>query len=205
MSATVAVPPELGPYLERLVAAARSVADLDAVYLGGSAALGAYQPGASDVDVVMVTARSLSLPERQALAAAAEAVPCPARKLELVVYPRGSGAWEINLNTGEHVSFDPSEEPAFWFVLDRAAAERHALPLHGPPWRELFEPVPRDDVLSALVESLRWHEENQPASRDAVLNAVRAWRWLESGEWGTKPEAARWLIERVREDVEAAR
>ena len=63
----------------------------------------------------------------------------------------------------------------------------------------------REDVLDALVRSLDWHAEHEPASRNTVLNAVRSWRWLESGEWGTKPEAARWLLDRVRAEVEAAR
>ena len=132
------IPSELELYLDELVRTLTSMTEIEAVYLVGSAALGAYQPGRSDVDVVAVTARSLSLDERRALVAVVEAIPVPARKLELVVYRRGSDSWEINLNTGEHVSFDPAEGPAFWFVLDRAIAEQHARPLVGPPWAELF-------------------------------------------------------------------
>jgi predicted nucleotidyltransferase len=205
VTAVVEIPRELATYLDRLVAEIGAVADLDAVYLLGSAALGAYEPGSSDVDVVAVTSRSLSPEDRRTLAERAEAIPGPARKLELVVYPRGSEEWEINLNTGEHVSFDPAEEPPFWFVLDRAIAEQHAVPLQGPPWTEVFPPVPREDVLDALARSLGWHAENEPSSRNTVLNTVRSWRWLETGEWGTKPQAARWLVDRVRADVEAAR
>jgi predicted nucleotidyltransferase len=86
----VAIPAELAPYLEQLVEVLQAAAPVDAVYLAGSAALGAYEHGRSDVDVVAVTSRSLSLHERRSLAAAVEAVPVPARKLELVVYPRGA-------------------------------------------------------------------------------------------------------------------
>ena len=133
----VRIPAELEPYLDELVASLRRVAPLDAVYLVGSAALGAYEHGRSDVDVVAVTSRPLGLEERRALAAAATSLPVPARKLELVVYPRGSDRWELNLNTpdaetAEHVGLDPDSEPSFWFVLDRAIAEQHALALHGP-------------------------------------------------------------------------
>jgi hypothetical protein len=205
MTVVVEIPPQLATYLDRIVEAMSSVAELDAVYLLGSAALGAYEQGTSDLDVVAVTSRSLSLEERRALTEAAEAIPCPARKLELVVYPRGSDEWEINLNTGEHVSFDTTEEPGFWFVLDRAIAEQHAVPLQGPPWTELFPPVRREDVVDAVAQSLVWHAEHEPASRNTVLNTVRSWRWLETGDWGTKPEAARWLLERVRAEVEEAR
>jgi hypothetical protein len=132
-------------------------------------------------------------------------LPAPGRKLELVVYPRGGDDWEINLNTGEHVSFDPADEPAFWFVLDRAIAEQHAVPLLGPAWGDLFEPVSRDTVVEALAQALDWQEREEPASRSSVLNAVRAWAWVETGEWLDKAAAASWLRDRVRAALEDAR
>jgi predicted nucleotidyltransferase len=194
--AVVEIPPQLATYLDRLVEAMSSVAELDAVYLLGSAALGAYVQGESDVDVVAVTSRSLALEERRALADAAEAIPCPARKLELVVYPRGSEQWEINLNTGEAVWFDIAEVPAFWFVIDRAIAEQHALPLLGPPWSETFDPVPREALLEAVDQSLEII---------GALNMARTWAWLETGEWISKPAAEAWLRDRIRGEIEAAR
>jgi hypothetical protein len=196
MTIVVDVPTQLATYLDRLVAAMSTVTELDAVYLLGSAALGAYEQGSSDVDVVAVSSRSLTPGERRALAEAAEAVPCPARKLELVVYPRGSDEWEINLNTGEHVSFDTAEEPGFWFVIDRAIAEQHAVPLLGLPWSEAFEPVPREALLDALDQSLEIV---------GAQNIARAWVWLETGEWVSKPAAESWLREHVRAEIEAAR
>jgi hypothetical protein len=208
MTVVVEIPPQLATYLDRIVETMSSIAELDAVYLLGSAALGAYEQGTSDVDVVAVTSRSLSQEERRALAEAGEAIPCPARKLELVVYPRGSDEWEINLNTGEHVSFDTAEEPGFWFVLDRAIAEQHAVPLIGPPWSELFAPVRREEVLDALAEAFDWYDREDPAgpsSRLAVLSTIRTWCWLETGDWVSKPEAAAWFRQRVRDAIEAAR
>jgi predicted nucleotidyltransferase len=194
--AIVGIPLELAGYLDDLVAAMESAAELDAVYLIGSAALGAYEHGRSDVDVIAVTSRSLSIDERQRLADAAGAVPCPASKLELVTYPRESDVWEINLNTGEPLSFDTAEVPGFWFVIDRAIAEQHAVPLLGPPWTELFEPVPRDVLLDALEQSL---------GTIGTLNMTRCWVWLETGEWVSKPHAETWLRERVLGEIEARR
>ena len=191
MMAAAKVPRELVDYLDTLVEELGRVAPLEAVYLLGSAANGAYEPGRSDVDVVAVTRRSLTENERRSLAAAAEAIPCPARKLELVVYPRGSDGWEINLNTGEHVSFDPTEEPAFWFVLDRAIAEQHAVPLLGPSWGEVFEPVAREDVLAALDEARSFDAWDDP--QGAELASARARVWRETGRWVSKREAAEWV------------
>jgi predicted nucleotidyltransferase len=199
------IPAELAPYLVSLVETLEQAADLEAAYLVGSAARGAYEHGRSDVDVVAVTARELPRAEREEVARAAEAIPCPARKLELVVYSRGSDRWQINLNTGEHVSFDPSEEAPFWFVLDRAIAEQDVVVLLGPPWEELFEPIPREAVLDALEQALDWQEREEPLGRSALLNAVRAWQWVESDRWASKQDAAAWLRERVRAAIREAR
>ena len=205
MTPATDIPAEVRKYLDRLVERLSSTVELDAVYLLGSAAVGAWDPATSDVDVVAVTTRSLTFDERRALAAAAESLPTPGRKLELVVYPRGGDEWEINLNTGEHVSFDAAEEPRFWFVVDRAIAEQHAIPLVGPPWAERFDPVPRAAVLNALAESLQWIEREEPTTRSSVLNTCRAWAWLRTGRWLSKPDAAAWLRSLVRAELQAAR
>ena len=173
---------------------------VEAAYAIGSVATGGFEPGSSDLDVVVVLRGSPSLTELAALADAARAVDVtPARGLELVAYARGEVVLNVNTGPGmtEHVGF-AGDDPAFWFVLDRAIAEQHALPLVGPPWAESFPPVPRDEVLAALRESLDWHDAAEPASRNAVLNAVRTWRWLETGEWVSKPEGFDWLTARIR-------
>jgi predicted nucleotidyltransferase len=196
--------PAVTAYGEQLVARLSEAVELEAVYLVGSGAYGDFVPDRSDVDVIAVVPRPLVDADKQALVIAAESIPCPGRKLELVVYAVGKAEYELNLNTGELVSFDPANDPSFWFVLDRAIAEAHAVPLLGPPWRDLFPPVDRDDVLAALRESLDWHEREEPHEANAVLNACRAWKWAEDGEWVSKPKAATWLRAQARAAVEAA-
>ena len=187
----VPIPAELERYLEQLVSTLRRNAPIEAVYLLGSAALGAYEHGRSDVDVVAVTSRSLAQDERRSLATAVELLPVPARKLELVVYPLGSDRWELNLNTGEHVGLDPDAEPSFWFVLDRAIAEQHSLPLAGPEWLELFEPESDEAIEAALEQAAASDAWGEPHER--ALAAARARVWRETGRWISKPEAAEWL------------
>jgi predicted nucleotidyltransferase len=189
MMTATRIPSELAPYLERLVDVLSREAPIEAVYLVGSAALGGYEHGRSDVDVVAVTSRSLSHNERRSLAAAVEALPVPARKLELVVYPEGSDRWELNLNTGDRIGFDPDAEPSFWFVLDRAIAEQHAVPLAGPPWSEHFAPEPTEAIEVALTEVAAFDGWDDP-SRDAELAAARAQVWRETGRWISKHEAS---------------
>jgi predicted nucleotidyltransferase len=187
VSAPRQIPPELAGYLDELVRALGAVAELDAVYVFGSAAQGAYEHGRSDVDVVAVTARPSSPAEKQALADAAESLPCPARKLELVVYARGAERHELNVNTGELVHFDPNDDPGFWFVIDRAIAEQHSIALLGPPWSDVFEPVPREAVVAALAEAVAFDGWDDPSG--AALAAARARIWRETGEWVSKREA----------------
>ena len=130
---------------------------LVAVYAGGSYALGAYEQGRSDIDVTAVVAHALDAATKDELVEALrhEALPCPARGLELVVYPlatarSGTGApgFELNLNTGEGMDFRVDHEPGdiedFWFAIDRSILREHGKPLLGPPPAELFSPIPRD-------------------------------------------------------------
>ena len=83
---------EVERYLAELVEAARETLgdNLMGAYAAGSIAMGAYQPGRSDVDVALVCEDAVDLSDKQALVARLrhEALPCPARGLELVLYRR---------------------------------------------------------------------------------------------------------------------
>ncbi|MFC5942657.1 hypothetical protein ACFPZ4_14380, partial [Micromonospora harpali] len=118
---------EVERYLTELVTEAGEVLgeDLVGAYAAGSVALGAYQPGRSDVDVALLCARALPAGRKRELVARLrhEALPCPARGLELVVYRRDvarSGTpepgFEVELNTGARmpprVTWSGDERPA---------------------------------------------------------------------------------------------
>jgi hypothetical protein len=200
-------------YVAEIVTRTRDVlgGDLLAVCLMGSAALGDYRPGRSDIDVAVIAARPLPIVAREALVAALEheALPCPARGLELVAYdpagladPRGP-AYLINLNTGPRmqrsVSFDPAENPQFWFTLDVAIGRTLGRTLLGPPPAELFPELPDAMVRSAASDSLDWWSAHGGHPSTAVLAAGVAWRWAETGTWSSKGAAARWAAERAPE------
>jgi hypothetical protein len=193
--------------------------DLMGLYLIGSGAMGGFDPRASDVDIAAVVAGPLRAYQKQRIVDALShpALPCPVRKLELVVYsaqavagPSPTLLWELNLNTGPEVgvdaSFDPSTEPEHWFALDVAMAREHARALLGPPPGAVFGEIPRERVLRALLGSIAWHRRNDPQGAQSVLSACRAWRWVEDGTWSPKPEAARWARARTEDPalVEAA-
>ncbi|SCG68876.1 nucleotidyltransferase [Micromonospora halophytica] len=162
-------------YLDDLVGAARDVLGVELVgaYAAGSVGLDAYQPGRSDVDVALVVVDRLDVVRRRELVARLrhEALPCPARGLELVVYTRavaGSGTpepgFEVELNTGARMPFratlHPADRPAadgrFWYGLDRSILHQNGYALLGPPATEVFADLRPDDLHRLLVEALRW-------------------------------------------------
>lgn len=207
-------PPQLADYLDALVERVRGLLgdELLGVYLAGSGALGGYIHGRSDVDVAVVVRKPLSRETKEALVAALrhEALPCPARGLELVVYAVGLAQPELNLNTGERMeflaTFAPGEDSPHWFVLDRAILGQRGLVLTGPPPAEAFPPPTEDEILEALATGLQWYRERPGEPRDdAALNAVRTRAYLETGRWASKAEAVELLLEDVSAAVESRR
>lgn len=101
---------DVARYLDDLVLAAREVLGvrLTGAYAAGSVGLDAYRPGRSDVDVALTCAAPLDRTVKRELVTALrhEALPCPARGLELVVYTQESArsgtstpGFEVELNT----------------------------------------------------------------------------------------------------------
>lgn len=205
------VGPRPAAYLAELVARlSRGVGDrLTGAWLLGSAVLGDFDPARSDLDVQALTATRLSERERRDLAVSLshEALPCPARGLELVLYAREDldgahgPAFQLNLNTGrgidEQLELRPATEEWFWFVIDLQIGRAVGHVLHGPPLRDVIPPAPRRLVLDALLDCVRWQRRDQPDGAATVLAACRAWAWASDGAWRSKREAARWAAGRL--------
>lgn len=178
---------------------------LTGVYIVGSVAAGAAVPDVSDLDVLVVVddevqANWTLLGERLADFAQHH---CPLRGIEAVVYraatllvPAHPLPYVLNVNAGRRMArrVTTSGDPAFWFLLDVAAARSCAVPLSGPAVHTLVGQVPRRDICRAVLESLAWHREHDEAGASAVLNACRSWHWLDTGEWAAKTAAGAWAL-----------
>ena len=181
------------------------------VYAAGSVGLNDFDPVRSDLDVFAVARTPVTHPEKETIVARLrhEALPCPARGLEFVLYPEetarlpsDAAGFLLNLNTGREIDFQADFEPGrverHWFPLDRAIVRMAGTTLHGPPAAELFAPIPRRLLLPVVREALVWHREpGRSGHDDTVLNACRALRWLREGVWSSKREAADWAFGRV--------
>ncbi|MFI1193970.1 nucleotidyltransferase domain-containing protein [Micromonospora sp. NPDC020750] len=215
--------PDVRRYMTDLVGAARDVLGVDLVgaYAAGSVALGAYQAGRSDIDVALVCAHALTDGRKRELVARLrhEALPCPARGLELVVYRREvahSGnpepGFEVELNTGARMPFRvtwsgdgrPAADGRFWYGLDRSILHSGGLALAGPPAAETFADLTPADLRRLLVDALTWWlalptpPGDAPAAgaEDAVLGACRSLVRCRDGVWLPKVAAGRRLVER---------
>lgn len=157
---------------------------LRGVLLSGSASIGAYVQGRSDIDVlVAVEGADRKSLERVLSSCSHEALPCPATKLELVVYeldalaaPAWPPRWSLNFDTGaatRQVDFDPGKQPAHWFVLDLAFARRHAVPLYGSA--EIGDPGD-EAVARAFDDMLEWYAANEPDALAVARDRAEHWR-----------------------------
>jgi hypothetical protein len=210
MSAIAAYLSELTTRLE-----ARLEERLVGAWLIGSGALGDFDRLRSDVDVQAVCTTRLARMELQRLAAALshEALPCPVRGLEFVLYAREDlanplgPAFQLNLNTGprmeQHAGYDPDAEPRFWFLLDVAIAREHARPLAGPHPETVLPALSRPLVLSALHDALQWYRAHDGAQ--AVLAACRAWAWAIDERWLSKGDAAAWASAQLADSAPVAK
>jgi hypothetical protein len=186
--------------------------DLVGVYVGGSLALDGYRPGRSDIDSAVVCRDVLSESAKRTLVDRLrhEALPCPARGVELVVYraevAAAGGAepgFEVELNTGARMgfraTFDPADRPeadgSFWYAIDRSILAGNGRALVGPPAARVFGSPPDDVLVGLLVRSLDWHLASPvPLADDAVLNACRALHRSRTGVWPSKAAAGRAVL-----------
>lgn len=216
-------------YLSSVVQIAREVLGANFVggYAAGSLALDAFQPGRSDIDIALVCQDRLSEVTKQELIARLrhDALPCPARGLELVVYTVATArsgtpepGFEVELNDGPAMRFRqtlrpadrPAADGAFWYGLDRSILHRCGRVLAGPPAADVFADLSAEDLRSLLLSSLRWWmarsdpADDRPAASavDAVLGACRALVLHRDGIWLSKIDAGQRLRASVHEPIE---
>jgi hypothetical protein len=178
----------------------------------GSYALGAFDPKRSDLDVIVVVDRPLTVLDWDTVVdqCSHESLPVPARKLELVAYtrpqvaaPRRNQGWELNFHTGpgvRHAGHDAMAESWHWFVLDLAQARRYGITLHGEPADVVIGAVSDGLIQDALASALTWYSLHEPGPQ-LMLAAARAWRWNVERDFVSKAEAWRWAADYVDKQI----
>ncbi|GCD40983.1 aminoglycoside adenylyltransferase family protein [Streptomyces paromomycinus] len=180
-------------------------------YLHGSAVLGGLRP-ASDLDVLVVSRRRTTAPQRRALLDGLLGISGftgGARPVELTVvvhdqvrpwrYPPTCdflyGEW-LRDAYATGVVPEPEPMPDLALLVTMALAGDH--PLTGPPPAQVLDPVPWADVARASVHGIPGLlDEVDSDTRNVVLTLARIWSTLATGEIRTKDAAADWALDRL--------
>jgi hypothetical protein len=162
-------------YLAALTARLDAALDLVGVYVVGSYARGGYDRATSDLDVLAVGSGDL---DAVVATCSHDALPVPARKLELVVYEPDGATVALNLNTGAAVETTTTAGHGewFWFAIDRAVAREHGRVLFGPPPASVIAPVDDATIERALTDLVAWYERHEPEHAATAWSRADAWR-----------------------------
>ncbi len=219
--------------LRELLAGARAIlADrLVGLYLGGSLAIGDFEPDRSDVDFVAVTDGEVDDGAVRALAGLhARLAAGPSRwgdELEGSYLPRAAlraaGSDRVRhpyIDRGTGTLAVVETETGYW-TIQRWVLREHGVVVAGPPLRDMIDPVGADDLREAalgilrewwlpmLADPRRLRESRFGYRCYAVLTMCRTLHTLRHGAIVTKPVAARWamaaLDRRWRPLIERAR
>ncbi len=187
------------------------------LYLHGSLAYGDFNPRTSDVDFLVVTEGPLPTETFSAL-----------KDMYARLFASGlswsqkiEGAYIPKDDLRHH---DPAHAPVAWlgvdghfalellgsdWIIQRWILREKGIIVTGPPLAPLIDPVSADDLREAVRGSLReWWSPPFPSperfqSDDyqayAVLTMCRSLCVLEHGRIASKPAAARWAMETLRE------
>ncbi|MET8825910.1 aminoglycoside adenylyltransferase family protein [Streptomyces sp. NPDC004610] len=183
------------------------------VYLHGSAVLAGLRPY-SDVDLLVVVARSLSEGRRTALVRALPGVSgavgdAGRRPVELIVVARADidpwrypptcdflyGEWLREEYARGYVP-GPEPMPDLAPLITMACAAD--TPLYGPSAHALLPAVPHADLRRAIVAGVpELLAELATDTRNVLLTLARIWTTLVTGDIRSKDAAAGWAAERL--------
>ncbi len=166
---------------------------LTGVYLHGSAVLGGFDPRRSDIDTLAVSAR----------------LPCPAAGLEFGLVTESSAKtltpaplFEVDMSSSperdDQVAFGSAGEGGTDYVMHFASCSDDGVVLHGTNPASMFVSIPRSYLLRAFRGELGWALDHAPLEYQ-VLNACRAWRYLDEGVLCSKIDGGQWARRRVQD------
>ena len=202
------LPMTVQKYLHELIAVVERHygGELYGVYLHGSAAFGHFIAASSDLDLLIVVKRDSHLDKNLYDHLVRMSQPAEVLGLELSVLTRDdvlarslarpfrSHFW---ISTDEQRFVNGADHPGDSdLVLHFAVCNSNGIAILGPPASEAFPAPERREILEALVGELEGAKDNG-GWINAVLNATRAWRYVEESVMSSKLSGWLWARERV--------
>jgi hypothetical protein len=207
--------PDINVFLKRLLSSMQSTLgdQFMGLYLGGSLALGDFNPHRSDIDFVAVTFDELAREEVTALQAMhtrlRDAGTKWARKLDGSYVPqqifRHWTAGHPPCPFVEGDEFTVTQQGSA--LVQRHIIHQHGVAVAGPHPHEILDPVRAEELQRALHEMLEiswrplledpaWVRQSQ-MQPFAILTMCRTLYTLEHGFIASKPVAARWFKQAI--------
>lgn len=204
--------------LDRALAIIRQVLDSEVVgaYLFGSAVQGGLRPD-SDLDIFVLCKRPTTLSEKKRLIHRLMAISgkdTPEgmwRRVEVTIVVQSDIIpWHyppsLDLQYGDWLrsefekgNFEPSPtllRPDLALLITMVVAADTAIV--GPSPSCVFEPVPHEHVLRAMVSDIdRLRGDIDSDTRNKILTFARMWSTFATGAIRPKDEAANWVVERL--------
>lgn len=185
------------------------------IYLYGSALAGGLRPD-SDIDLAVVTSRRLTATEREALIDAVRPLsrrslrPADWRPLEVTVMALPDvRPWRypphVDLQYGEWLTDDELDGRARGSAVTSPDAAVAITMLRqvshaclGPSAEHILEPVPRDDLVRATLDSIPGLVADlDHDTRNVLLTLARMWTTTATGAIRSKDDAAQWAAGRL--------
>jgi streptomycin 3"-adenylyltransferase len=206
--------------LTRVVTLVRDVLGSDAIaaYLFGSAVLGGLR-SESDLDVLAVSRRRTTHEEKQRIVDRLLAIsgkPIPRgqwRRVELTIvverevkpwhYPPNFdfqyGDWlRSEFEIGNVEPWRTTVNPDLATLITMVVLANTSL--FGPPPAQMFDPVPPEDLINAMVDGIdSLLGDLQSDTRNVLLTFARIWSTLATGVIRSKDAAADWALHRLPE------
>jgi predicted nucleotidyltransferase len=204
--------------IERLVAGVVRVLrdDLVGAYLHGSSVLGGLRPH-SDIDVLVVATRRTTPDEKQRLVDLLLDLSRAPRPIELDIvvgseirpwrYPppfdfHYSDLFRKEFESGQLEPWSMRTNPDLASVVTMALIGGSSLV--GPPPSEVFDPVPREDYIRAILRDTDTVDEYLVRdTRNVVLTLPRIWSAIATDDVHSKDSAAAWALSQLPEEHRA--
>ncbi|MCR2807886.1 aminoglycoside adenylyltransferase domain-containing protein [Paenibacillus soyae] len=200
------------------------------VYVHGSLCLGAFHEGRSDLDLLMVVNRPLTVQERFQLMVAFLGFHRTPAPIEVSIMLQDDllewkhpAPYQFHFSDywrKRYADMAYWDDASFWDYegertdIDLAChvslAKQFGVTLHGPAAGELFPAVPEADFWESIrsgAESLMTAAEGdacltvQEDEAQGILTLARIWSYQEHGIFFTKTEAAEWAAKRLPEKL----
>jgi len=194
--------------------------NLVGVYLHGSLACGCFNPERSDLDLLVITKRGMSVETKRDFAQLlldGSGNPYPIETSFLTTEDlkpwRHPTPYDFRYSEDWRKKFQDALATESWrqwndmkeFDEDLAGhitiTHDRGVRLYGPPIEEVFPPVPTEDYAASIVADLKWARdrmEQYPVY--GVLNHCRVYAFLAAGLICSKNEGALWALGIVPEE-----